>query len=287
VPIDYPGFNLRIARHARERGIPVVYYIGPQVWAWGAGRVPRIAAAVDRMLVVFPFEEEIYRRAGMRVDFVGHPLLDTMGSRPSREETRRRLGVPEDALVLGLLPGSRLQEIRRILPVMTAAAARVTAMVPGVVVIASRADSVPAPEFQRALGRDGPIIVDDGPAAGTGSAADMALVTSGTATLETALCGTPLAVLYRTSPLTGFVGRRLVKIRRISLVNIVAEQPLVEEFLQDEARPEAVAAHAAALLRDPDRRAQLSEGLRALRDRLGAPGAARRAAAIVLEEAAS
>jgi lipid-A-disaccharide synthase len=286
VPIDYPGFNLRVARYARSRGVPVVYYIGPQVWAWGKGRVPRIAAAIDRMLVVFPFEVPIYREAGVRVDFVGHPLLDGLAATSDRAAARRQLGVSDGSPLLALLPGSRVQEIRRIFPAMVETARRLRRERPELAAVASAAASVPREEYDRVLAAaDGSVRLHDDPAATLCAAADVALVTSGTATLEAALHGTPLAVLYRTSALTWALGRRLVKIPRIALVNIVAQEDLAAEFLQDDARAERVAPHVAELLDRPERRRALAEKLRALRERLGAPGVARRAAAIVLEEA--
>jgi lipid-A-disaccharide synthase len=286
VPVDYPGFNLRVARYARSRGVPVVYYIGPQVWAWGAGRIPRIAESVDRMLVVFPFEEPLYREAGLRTDFVGHPLLDSLEEAPRRDEARARLGLPPDAPVLGLLAGSRVQEVRRVLPAMASTAARLRRDRPDLNVLASRAGSVPRAEYEQVLrgAGAGAVRLHDGPAATIGAASDVLLVTSGTATLEAALIGTPLAVLYRTSPVTWFLGRRLVRIPRISLVNIVAGEDVVEEFLQGDARAERVAPHVASLLDDPGRRAALSRRLGALRERLGSPGVAERVAAIVAEE---
>jgi lipid-A-disaccharide synthase len=285
--VDYPGFNLRIARYARRRGVPVVYYIGPQVWAWGGGRIPRIAEAVDRMLVVFPFEEPLYRDAGLRTDFVGNPLLDSLADAPGREEARTRLGVPAGATVLGLLAGSRVQEVQRILPAMAETAALLRAERPDLVVLASAAASVPRAEYDGVLRASAPgsVVLHDGPAAVIGAAADVLLVTSGTATLEAALLGTPLAVLYRTSAVTWFLGRRLVRIPRISLVNIVAGEDVVEEFLQDEARADRVAPHVAALLDDPERRRALSGRLRALSRKLGEGGVAERVAAVVGEEA--
>ena len=278
VPIDYPGFNLRVARRAKEAGVPVVYYIGPQVWAWGAGRVPKIANAVDRMLVVFPFEVDIYRNAGLRVDFVGHPLLDGLEDAPGRDDARRRLELPRDAPVLGLLPGSRVQEVRRILPVMEAAAAHAREGRPELRVVASRAAGVAREEYPPDLR------LHDGPASEIIRASDFLLVTSGTATLETALLGAPLAVIYRTSPLTFWIGKRLVKIPRISLVNIVAGEDLVAEFIQEEARPDRIGEHVREMLDDPDRRSRLSASLRELREQLGRPGVAGRAAELVREE---
>jgi len=287
VPIDFPGFNLRVARAAKRRRIPVVYYIGPQVWAWGAGRVPAIGAAIDRMLVVFPFEEEIYRRAGIPVDFVGHPLLDDLASAPRGDVLRTWLGARNGTPVLGLLAGSRVQEVRRLLPVMVEAARLVRERRPDLAVVASHASAVPRAEYDRVLsstrGKD--VRLRSGPAAGIVTGSDALLVTSGTATLEAALLGTPLAVLYRAAPLTWFLGRRLVKIPRISLVNIVAGEDLAAEFLQGDARPDRVAEHVDALLEPGEERERLAGKLRGLRERLGTEGASRRAAAIVLEEA--
>jgi lipid-A-disaccharide synthase len=289
VPVDYPGFNLRIAAHAKGLGIPVVYYVSPQIWAWGGGRLSKIARVVDRMIVVFAFEERIYRRAGVPVEFVGHPLLERLAGAPRREEARADLGLTEEAPVLGLLPGSRGQEVRRILPVMLATARRLQREFPALVTLVSVAASVPASEYADATGEGegGALRTVTGPADAILAAADVLLVTSGTATLEAAVMGTPLAVLYRTSWPTWMLGRLLVRIPRISLVNIVAGEDLVPEFLQGQARPDAITTYVRALLADPDRRVLLAERLRGLRARLGAVGASRRAARIILAEARS
>jgi lipid-A-disaccharide synthase len=287
VPVDYPGFNLRIAAHAKRLGIPVVYYVSPQIWAWGGGRLSRIARVVDRMIVVFAFEERIYRRAGVPVEFVGHPLLERLPRAPGREEARADLGLAGEAPVLGLLPGSRSQEVRRILPVMLATARRLQREFPALETLVSVAASVPASEYAGATGEGVAARTVAGPADAILAAADVLLVTSGTATLEAAVMGTPLAVLYRTSWPTWMLGRLLVRIPRISLVNIVAGEDLVPEFLQGHARPDAIATYVQALLADPDRRALLAERLRSLRTRLGGVGASRRAARIILAEARS
>ncbi len=284
VPVDYPGFNLRIARKARDRGIPVAYYIGPQIWAWGAGRLPRIARAVDVMLVVFGFEVAWYERAGIPVRFVGHPLADGVADVPARDAARAALGVPPDAALLGLLAGSRTQEVRRILPAMAETARRLARARPGLRVVASAAPDVPRAEYAAALGPAGAaeVALTERPLAEIAAAADVLLVTSGTATLEAGLTGTPLAVLYRTSPVTWFVGKRLVRIPRIALANIVAGEDVAPEFLQDGVDPAAIAAWAADLLDDPARRAAVRARLLGLREKLGPPGAADRAAAAVL-----
>jgi lipid-A-disaccharide synthase len=248
VLVDYPDFNLGIARLAKSRGIPVVYYIGPQIWAWRRGRVSQIARVVDRMLVVFPFEQAIYERAGVPVEFVGHPLLDTLRS-PEDEPS----GGPDDGRrTLGLLAGSRVQEVRRIFPVMVRTAARLRRDDPSLRVLASVAPSVPREEYDAILRAEGETSIEmcTDAAASIVRASTVVLVTSGTATLEAALVGTPLIVLYRTSALTWWIGRRVVDLPRISLVNIVAERDLVSEFLQDDARPEPIADAVRVLLED-------------------------------------
>lgn len=284
VPVDYPGFNLRIARAARERGIPVAYYIGPQIWAWGAGRLPRIARAVDVMLVVFDFEVPWYQRAGIAVRDVGHPLADTIHALPERHAARTALDLPADAPVLGLLAGSRAQEVRRILPAMAEAAHRLARTHPGLRIVASAAPDVPRAEYDAALGPSGSrdVALVERPLPEIAAAADVLLVTSGTATLEAGLSGTPLAVLYRTSPLTWFLGKRLVKIPRIALANIVAGEDVAPEFLQDGIDPAVIAEWASGVLDDPARRADIRRRLLGLRARLGPPGSADRAAAEIL-----
>lgn len=285
IPIDYPGFHLRVAKWARENGHKVVYYIGPQIWAWGAGRLPKIAAAVDRMLVVFPFEVEAYASAGVRVDFVGHPLLENLADAPPRGKLRADLPeTDDDTPVLGLLPGSRVQEVRRILPVMVETAKRVRTDRPNLRVVVSMAPDVPESNYDVAARAK--FTLRRGPAADIMTGSDLLLVTSGTATLEAALHGTPLAVLYRTSPLTFWIGRRVVKIPRISLVNIVAGEDLAPEFLQGDATADRITPWVLRTLDDAVGRAATSAKLSALRDKLGGAHASDVAARLVVEEAA-
>jgi lipid-A-disaccharide synthase len=273
-----------VAQAARDAGLPVVYYIGPQVWAWGAGRLPKIRRAVDRMLVVFPFETAIYERANIPVEFVGHPLRDAAPP-PSPAAARESLGIPRGARVLGLVPGSRAQEVGRILPVMAEAAALVRRRFPDLWVVASRAPELPSAAYDRSTAVAGGAVTLTPEAVSTiAAASDVLLVTSGTATLEAALTGTPLAVLYRTSAVTWFLGKRLVKIPRIALVNIVAGEDLAPEFLQEAARGPQVAAWVEAMLADDVRRAALGARLAALATKLGEPGASARAAAAILRE---
>lgn len=282
VPVDYPGFNLRVARAAKVRGIPVVYYIAPQVWAWGKGRLGRIRDAVDRLLVVLPFEEPLFRAAGIDAEFVGHPLLEGIAGAPAREASRQALGLAADAQVVGILPGSRVQEIRDLLPLQLAAARLVRETHPALRILVSRQSAIPRQEIAGVRQKDGEQVVDED-AARVITASDVLFVTSGTATLESALLGTPLAVVYRTSPITWFVGKRIVRLTRIGLVNIVAQEELAPEFLQENARPERLAQWAGVLLDDPARRAAVGHKLAALRAQFEGKHASKRAARIVQE----
>ncbi len=275
LPVDYPGFNLRLARRARARGKPVVYYIAPQVWAWRRERRPGIARAVDHLLVVFPFEEALFREAGIDATFVGHPLLDEELELPTREAVRERLGIAADAPLLALLPGSRAQEVRHILPPLVAG----TKGLSEARVAVSRAPGVPEALYAPAEAAGFPLWPGAGPA--LARAADAALVASGTATLETGLQGTPLCVVYRTGTVNWHLARALVKLRTVGLVNIAAGGARIPELLQGDLEPEGVAAVARRLLFDPAERAEQARYLAPLRERLGGGGAAERAAEVV------
>ena len=275
IPVDYPGFNLRLARRARARHVPVVYYIAPQVWAWRPERRPGIARAVDHLLVVFPFEEPLFREAGIRTTFVGHPLLDHSSSL-TRKAVRERLGVSGEERLLALLPGSRVQEIDANLPVLVEGVSGL-----GARVVVSRAPAVPDRVYA-SLQRYG-LALWDGSAGDLAGAADAALVASGTATLETGLRGTPMAVVYRTGSLNWHLAKVLVKIHTIGLVNIAAGGQRIPELLQDQFTPERVAEVAKRLLFDPQEAVEQRAYLSALREKLGGQGAAERAADAVLE----
>jgi len=282
--IDFPGFNLRFARAARRRGIPVIYYICPQVWAWGRGRLRKIRRFVNRLLVIFPFEREFFAGYGIEAEYVGHPLVDRLAEFPSRARARQELGEGSGTLI-GLLPGSRLGEIERIYPTLLASARRLRKRREGLRFITP----VSAPEL-------GEKIASLAAASGVGvrliegrsrevmAAADLVLVASGTATLETALAETPLIVVYRVSVFSWLAGLVLIKIPWISLVNIVAGRRVVSEFIQHRARPEAIAAEAEKLL-DPsgkERIGMLGE-FKKIRAELGEAGARERAARAVLQ----
>jgi len=273
VLVDYPGFHLHVAAAARAAGIPVLYYIAPQLWAWGERRVGKLRERVSHLAVILPFEERFFRERGVAATFVGHPLLDRPPA-PEAPAARRALGLDPARPVLGLFPGSRPQELQRLWPVFRAAAAGVRALRPEVqVVVAGTAEG----EYP---GGEGVTVARDR-AAECFAAADAALCKSGTTTLEAAIALTPSVIAYRVHPVSFALARRLATIRWIGLVNLVAERALVPEFIQGDARPERLAEALLPLLvpGSPERERQL-EGLREVRRRLGTPGASARAAAI-------
>lgn len=298
VLVDYPGFNLRLARRAHGLGVPVAYYISPQVWAWRRGRVPLMARVLRKMLVTFPFEKPIYDRAGLDCSLVGNPLLDAIppgllhrsaGEPPAARQARlrRALGWKGRGPWVGLLPGSREQEVTGLLPVMLASARALAR--PGAVWVVLKAPGAPRGWYEalaraRESGLDLRLFEarDQAQAYRARAALDAALVASGTATLETALLGTPFCILYKVHPLTYAIGKRLVDIHSIGLANVVAGRRVVPEFLQQDLEPRRIAAELERLLDDPKaRRAQrqaLGPGLRSL----GRPGVARRVAGELL-----
>lgn len=273
VLIDFPDFNLRLAKKLKQKGIRVVYYVSPQVWAWRKGRVKTIARTVDLMLVLFPFEAEYYRGAGVDVVHVGHPLVDEVPELPSVWQSR-----PEPPYRVALLPGSRRSEIAALLPVMLAAAARLAARCP-VEVVLVRAPTVPESLIAEPVAGAGvPVTVVAQDRFAAIAASHAALCASGTATLEVGILGTPLVVCYRLGTWTYRLARLLVRLPHFSLVNLVLGRAAVPELLQDEANPEALAGALHRLLTDSEARGTLREALAELRPRLGAGGASRRAA---------
>jgi lipid-A-disaccharide synthase len=280
IPIDFPDFNIRLAGAAKSADIPVLYYISPQIWAWRRGRIRTLARVVDRMVVIFPFETEIYRAAGVPVDFVGHPLLERVRTERTAAEVRRGLGIADGKPLVALLPGSRHQEIARLLPPLADAAAHLETR--GVATVVSRAGSVPAAWFETALAGK-TVRTWEGSPYDLVAAADLAVVASGTATLETGLLGTPLIVVYRMSPLTWAVARTLVRLPYIGLVNIAAGRKIAPELLQGEVTGDRVAGMVLDLLTDPPALARMRQELESLPQRLGGPGASERTARIALD----
>jgi lipid-A-disaccharide synthase len=284
VLIDSPDFNLRVAAVAKRKGIPAVYYIGPKVWAWRPGRVKTIRRLIWRMLVIFPFEEELYRRAGVPCRFVGHPLLDETPKDLSRAELRDQYGVDSEKPVVALLPGSRPEEIRRHLPVMLSAARLISERIPGASFLLPIAPSIDGEAVRREIQRGSlPIKPVHGEAPRVLAASDAAVIASGTATLEAALVGTPMVVVYKMAWLTYGVARMLVKVRDVSLVNIVAGRRVVPERLQGTATGKSVAEELLPLLLDESLRREMSEALAQVRQKLGSPGASMRAAEEIIK----
>ncbi len=282
--VDYPGFNLRLGPQLHRRGARVIQYVAPQVWAWHPERAAQMAAWVDRLLVVFPFEEPIFRDAGCEVRFVGHPLLDDLEPEVDAATLRAELGVAADRPLLGLLPGSRPQELAMHADVLVESARRVLAARPDVVPVLAMAPGLD--EGRLPAGARDVVRVVRGRTRAVQAAATVCAVASGTATLETALFGTPLVVIYRTGWLNAFLARRLVKIPRIGLPNIVAGHEVAPELLQEALTPDALSKQLLAWLADPAALAARREALAVVRERLGGPGASARAAAAVAERLA-
>jgi lipid-A-disaccharide synthase len=276
VVIDFPDFNFTLARHIRALGVKVVYYIGPQIWAWRPGRLKTIREIADLVLVIFPFEEQIYRGRGVPVEFVGHPLVDLAKASGSREAFLRRHGLTSGAPTVAILPGSRPNEVKRILPPLVEAARLIRGRVPHAQFLIAR-----APNLDDQLFKDSLTIVESD-TDGVLAASDVALTASGTATVQSALHDTPMVIVYRLSPLTYRLGRPLVTLDTFGMVNLIAGEKIVPELIQDAFTPEAVAAEAVSLLTDPARAARVRDGLSRVRARLGAPGASRRAAEAIL-----
>jgi lipid-A-disaccharide synthase len=283
--VDFGDFNLPIvAPLVKRHGVPLLYYISPQVWAWGRWRVRLIRRYIDQMVVFFRFEEEFYRAAGVPVTWVGHPLLDEAASAAPREPATQALGLNPWRRTVGLLPGSRGQEVARHLPLMLAAAERMAWHMPGLQFLLLKAPALPDAALQD-LVRRAPISVRlaTAPAPEALALMDAAVVASGTATLETALAGVPMVVIYRASWPTYLAARLALRIPRIAMVNVVAQRAVVPELLQHQATPARIADTLLRLLRDDEACHVMREGLQEVRRRLGPPGAVDRAARAVTE----
>ena len=308
VVVDFPDFNFRLARRVRRLGIPVVYYISPQIWAWRPGRLKTIRAFADRVLVIFPFEVAMYQAGGVPVEFVGHPLVELTRVGGTRAAFLSEHGLDPAAPTVAILPGSRANEVSRILPDLLAAADRIRAAVPGAQFVIARAphlddalfvtnrsdhgltatgqtvqgQTMVRPDQVRPWsGRAGFALVQ-GDTDAVLASADVALTASGTATVQAALHDTPMVVVYRLSPMTYRLARRLVRVPAIAMVNLIAGEPIVPELVQHAFTPDAVAREAISLLTDPQRVAQVRAGLARVRERLGGAGASRRAAESIL-----
>ena len=284
--VDAPGFNFRLGPALKRRGARIFYYIAPQVWAWHAARAAHMAAWVDRLGVVFPFEEKLFRDAGVNATYVGHPLLDDLAPEVDEAELRRELGIGPERRIVGLLPGSRAQELRHHWPIMRRASRLLRERRPDLVFVAALAGPAGDALLERWLPGEG----------GGSSDADLRVVArrtravqkharvcavaSGTATLETALFGTPMAIVYRVGRINYAIARRVIRLERIGLPNIVAGEEVAPELLQDRLTPEALAATLGGWLDDDREHAKMRARLACVREKLGAPGASRRAATV-------
>ncbi|MDR1989524.1 MAG: lipid-A-disaccharide synthase [Acidobacteriaceae bacterium] len=281
VVIDFSGFNLRLASDIHALGIPVIYYISPQVWAWRSGRIKTIARTARRVLVIFPFERAIYEQAGVPVEFVGHPLIDLIPAVPPRADYLRAHGLDPARPVVALLPGSRTGEVHRILPVLAGAISLIRARVPDAQFLVAQAPGLADDLFAPVRGISGCTVVR-GEADAVLASSDVVVTASGTATVQTALHGTPMVVVYKLAPLSYTMGRPLVKLETFAMVNLIAGSRIVPELIQDQCTPATVADEAVLLLTDAARRAAMMEGLARVRQQLGGPGASRRAAEAIL-----
>jgi lipid-A-disaccharide synthase len=278
VVVDYPGFNMKVAAIAKSLDVPVLYYVTPQVWAWGAGRIPKLTQLITKAAVILPFEEPMLRGFGIDATFVGHPMLDRAANMPTKQEARETLGLSPNGPVLALFPGSRQQEIDRHIDDFVATAKELQGRVAGLQVVVSVASTV-ALDSKRC-----PFQLVHSASLSVLRAADAAICKSGTTTLEAAIAECPLVVAYRTGRISYALAKRWVKIPHIGLVNVVAGREVAREFIQDDIVPGVIADEMIDLLQPGNpRRAEVLAGLADVRSRLGTPGAAERVARMASE----
>ncbi|MBN1475010.1 MAG: lipid-A-disaccharide synthase [Syntrophaceae bacterium] len=279
--IDFPDFNLNIvARQAKKRNIKIFYYISPQVWAWRKGRIKQIKKLVDKMAVILPFEVDLYAKNNFPVNYVGHPLVDIVKINVSKEKARIKLGLSEDKTTIGLLPGSRTAEIKSLLPEMMQAAQILKKNIKNAQFILPQADTLDEAIIEGIISKyDIEVKVIAGRTYEAISCCDLAVVTSGTATLETGLLGVPMIIVYKVSLLSYLIGRLVINVKNIGLVNIIAGKTVVPEFIQKEANGRKIAAEALAIL-ESERYEQIKKELSAISAKMGKPGAAARTAQI-------
>jgi len=286
VIIDYPGFNVRLAKVAQQKGIPVVSYISPSAWAWGKGRAKELAQIVERVAAIFPFEADVYREAGAKVTFVGHPLLDIVKPAMERDEALRHFDARSDQYHILLMPGSRQQEITSLLPDMLAAGEKIVEQVPNCQFFLPVASTISREMLQNIIDKyKVPVTVTIGNNYDLMNVCDLAIASSGTATLETSLMKVPTVIVYRLATLTYVLGKLLVKIPDIGLPNIIAGRRIMPELLQSEVTPANIARQSIALLTDKSVREQAMADLTEVREKLGETGAVNRVAQVIMEVA--
>ena len=282
VLIDYPGFNLKLAARAKKLGCRVVYYISPQIWAWGGGRIKKIARVVDHMIVVFPFEEELYKSAGVKVDFVGHPILEGLNNEFTKEKFFEKHALKLDNTIIGLLPGSRAQEVENLYLPMLEAVELMQKELPNLQSVTGVSPTLNEDLYENI--EAGRRVEHSKATYDLMKHSDILFVASGTATLESACFGTPMIIVYRVSPISWFLGKMLIKLKNIGLVNIVAGRQIVPELLQSEVTAASLAAEGVSLLGDKTLMEETTTRLLMVKDSLGKMGASKRAAEIIVNK---
>ena len=281
--IDYPDFNLFFAREAKKKNIPIVYYISPQVWAWRRSRIRKIGRLVKKIIVIFPFEKKCYEEARIDVEFVGHPLLDSVRQSFSRVEALQTFSLTPDVTTIGLLPGSRMNEIKRHLPPMVEAIPLISEQIKPVQFILPVAPGLKREEIQTLVGKKQDTLrIIENNIYDVMQIADLVIVASGTATVEATIIGTPMIVVYRVSPLTYFLGKMLIKVKNIGMVNIIAGRMIVPELIQRNLTPEKITRTVLEILRNPSRLTETRKELKKVREKIGEPGASLRAAQSII-----
>jgi len=281
--IDFPDFNFRLAKIAHRRGIPILYYISPQVWAWRPKRIQLIARMVNKMVVLFPFEVPLYEAAGVDVEWVGHPLIDIVKPTLSKEIAFQKFGLDPKRRTVGLLPGSRIHEVKRLLPSLLASAHLLQKEIPDLQFIIPLAPGLPKTILSSYMENISVSVkVVEGFNYDVMNLSDLLITASGTATLEGAILGKPMIIIYRVSFLSYWIGRALIRVDHIGLVNLVAGKEIAPELIQQDVHPQRIAEEALLILRDPILNRKMTDSMGEVRQKLGEPGAAQRAARIVL-----
>jgi len=281
--IDFPDFNLQLARIVHRRGIPILYYISPQVWAWRPKRIELIARLVKKMIVLFPFEAPLYEAAGVDVEWVGHPLLDTVRPTLPKEKAFQQFGLDPKRRIVGLLPGSRMREVERLLPPLLASAHLLQEGIPDLQFVIPLAPGISKATLSPWMKNISvPVAVVEGFTYDVMNLSELLIAASGTATLEGAILGKPMIIIYKVSLVSSWIGRALIRVDHVGLVNLVAEKEIAPELLQKEVNPQRIADEAFRILRDPILSRKMIESMNAVRQKLGEPGAAQRAAHIVV-----
>jgi len=280
--VDYPGFNLRLAKELKKRNIPVIYYISPQIWAWAKNRINLMQQVVDKMLVLFQFEEQLYKTAGIDVAFVGHPLLDLVKPTMTKENFIKKYLLSDEQLTIAILPGSREKEIAYNLPIMLKSAQALSEKLPYVQFIILESPALNRSTYEKIINKiySSVTLVENDTYNGIYSS-DFAWVASGTATLETAILEKPMFIIYKVSFPTWLIAKFLVKIPYIGLVNVVAQKKIIHEYIQYSANPQKIAQDTFEFLKDKEKLETTRKDLSRIKERLGSPGATRRAAEVV------